>query len=98
MARQVTIAELVSAVTKELGRGRFIAFDYIKQTGERGQYVHGAIPLDSREFKCDEKPLFHEEKRLFTVWCVTRKGFRSFKAETLVSAKVAGEVLIPILD
>jgi hypothetical protein len=96
--REVPIAELVSAVTKSLSRGRFVAFDYIKSSGERGQYVHGAIPLDSRDFKCEPKPLFHEEKRLFTVWCVTRKGFRSFKAETLVSATVNGEVLVPILD
>jgi hypothetical protein len=96
--RKVRIGELVSIVESELSRGRFIAFDYIKKTEERGRYVHGAIPLDMRDFKCDEKPLYDEQRKLFTVWCTTRRGFRSFKAETLVSVTANKETLIPILD
>jgi len=96
--KEVRIAELVTLVDASLRRGRFISFDYVKANEERGRYVHGSIPLDSREFKCEPKPLYSEEKELFTVWCVTRRAFRSFKARSLVTATIEGQVFVPIFD
>lgn len=90
--REVTIEQLVSAVSKSLARGRFVSFDYIKPCGEQNRYVHGAIPKSERDFKSgEEKPLFDAESGNFTVWCVTRKGFRSFKKDRLVTATIEGE-------
>ena len=92
----VSLETLVSKVSASMKRAHFQTFDYITADGRRGNYNNGATPkVALAALKCDPKPLFDPLNGNFTVYCHTRKGFRSFKATQLVSVSCEGEILIP---